>query len=75
MAANLPPLPTVLSFIDRINHRDLDGLLTLMTDDHCLKVLDEPATCGKQRMEGAWRGYFEAFPRYLIYPERFGLQR
>jgi ketosteroid isomerase-like protein len=66
----LPLLPTVRAFIDRINRRDLNGLLALMTDDHCLKVLDEDPSCGKEGLREAWRGYFDALPTYLIYPRQ-----
>jgi hypothetical protein len=45
-----------------------------MADGHCLKVLDEEPACGKERLEPAWRGYFEAFPCYLIYPERIAVE-
>ena len=37
----LPALAAVVSFIDRINRGDVDGLGRLMTEDHRLKVFDE----------------------------------
>ena len=64
----LPPLATVVSFIDCINRTDLDGLTALMGDDHRLVVLDEPPLAGKQANVDAWRGYFTSFPEYVIYP-------
>jgi ketosteroid isomerase-like protein len=70
MRMPLPPLAVVLSFIDRINRTDIDGLLALMTEDHVLQVLDEPAVAGKRVLREAWNGYFTAFPEYVVYPER-----
>lgn len=41
-----------------------------MTDDHALKIEDEPPVVGREANRNAWRGYMESFPRYVIYPER-----
>ena len=66
----LPPTAVVLSFIDCINRLDLDGLLDLMTEDHELHILDEEPVVGRDSNRRAWRGYFEAFPHYVVYPHR-----
>ena len=66
----LPPLATVISFIDRINHCDVEGLSRLMTDEHTLQILDEKPIVGREENVEAWRGYMTAFPRYVIYPSR-----
>jgi hypothetical protein len=42
-----PPIAAAISFIDCINRGDLEGLTELMTDDHALVVLDEPALVGR----------------------------
>ena len=65
---SLAPVPTVISFIDCINRGDLDGLGRLMAEDHRLQVLDEPPLIGRSANIEAWRGYFDAFPHYVIYP-------
>jgi ketosteroid isomerase-like protein len=65
------PIAVTLSFLDRINHGDVEGLAALMTEDHELRVLDEPPQRGKGVLVAAWRGYTTAFPRYLIHPHRF----
>jgi ketosteroid isomerase-like protein len=67
----LPPVAAVVSFLDCINRGDLDGLTRLMTDDHRLVVLDEPALVGRDANREAWLGYFTSFPRYVIHPGRF----
>jgi ketosteroid isomerase-like protein len=64
----LPPVAAVISFIDRINHGDADGLGALMTGDHELVVFGEQALRGKAANIEAWRGYAAAFPHYVIYP-------
>jgi ketosteroid isomerase-like protein len=66
----LPPAAAVLSFIDHINHTDLEDLLALMSDDHVLQVLDEPPVSGKAALRPAWSAYFEAFPDYVVYPQQ-----
>jgi ketosteroid isomerase-like protein len=58
-----------ISFIDHVNRGDLDGLVALMLDDHVLAVLDEPPVVGRDANREAWRGYFGAFPDYVIYPD------
>jgi hypothetical protein len=67
----LPPVAVVVSFVDCINRADLEGLARLMTEDHRLIVLDEPPVVGWRANEEAWRGYFSAFPQYVIHPRRF----
>ena len=64
----LPPLACVLSFIDAINTGDLDRLVSLMSDDHRLVVLDEEPLVGRAANTEAWRGYFSSFPAYVIHP-------
>lgn len=64
----LPPTAAVISFIDCINRGDLDGLGTLMTEDHTLTVLDEAPLVGRAANLEAWAGYFASFPQYVIYP-------
>lgn len=70
----LPGIAAVIAFIDRINHRDIDGLRALMTDDHALLILQEPPVSGHEALGSAWQGYFDAFPRYVIYPRQIAEQ-
>jgi hypothetical protein len=39
-----------------------------MSRDHALEVFDESPLAGREANTEAWRGYFDAFPRYLIHP-------
>jgi hypothetical protein len=66
----LPPIATVVSFIDCINRGDLDGLAHLMAAEHRLQVFDEAPLEGKDANVKAWRGYMTSFPSYVIYPKR-----
>src|SRR5205809_6872227 len=68
------PDAVALSFIDRINRGDVEGLAALMTDDHELRVFAEPPQRGRKVVTAGWRGYAGAFPRYLIHPRRFAVQ-
>jgi len=66
----LPPVAVVVSLIDCINRLDLDGLVDLLTEDHELRILDEAPVVGRESNRRAWQRYFDAFPSYVIYPQR-----
>jgi hypothetical protein len=70
MTEALPPVVLAISFINHINRRDLASLSGLMSSEHRLEVFDEDPLVGKDSNTEAWRGYFDSFPRYLIYPHR-----
>jgi len=40
----------------------------LMSWDHRLEVFVEDPLVGRDANTDAWRGYFDSFPNYLIYP-------
>jgi hypothetical protein len=48
----------------------LDGLVSVMSPDHKLQVFTEEPLTGRGANTDAWRGYFEGFPEYVIYPHR-----
>lgn len=56
--------------IDRINRGDLAALSDLLSTDHRLEVFDEEPLIGKQANTVAWSGYFEKFPRFVIFPRQ-----
>src|SRR4051812_31031167 len=70
MTEPLPPVAVAVSFIDAINRRDLHRLRALINNDHRLEVFDEEPLVGKRANIDAWRGYFDSFPGYIIYPHR-----
>jgi ketosteroid isomerase-like protein len=65
-----PAVAVAVRFVGHINRRDLDGVRRLLTADHRLEVFDEEPLVGRDANSEAWRGYFEAFPHYVIYPDR-----
>jgi len=62
------PIAAVVSFIDAINHGDVDRLRALMAPDHRLQVLDEAPVDGREANVDAWRGYVNTYPEYVIAP-------
>jgi ketosteroid isomerase-like protein len=68
------PDVVALSFIDCINRGDVEGLVALMTDDHELRIFDEPPVSGRQALRDGWTWYARSFPRYLIHPQQFAIK-
>ena len=68
------PLAVALRFVERVNHGDAVGLEALMTEDHVLRVFDEPPQRGRPAVAEGWRGYTRAFPAYTIYPDRVAVR-
>ena len=66
------PRQILLSFLDRINDHDAEGLANLMTDDHVFIDSLGRAVRGRIEMRRAWQGYFQLFPDYrIVYDEIF----
>jgi DNA-binding PadR family transcriptional regulator len=63
-----PPVAVAMSFVACVNRRDVHGLGRVITEDHELRVFDEPPLVGRQANIEAWRAYFTSFPDYTIYP-------
>jgi len=59
-------LKTSISFIEKINEHDIDGIYDLMSEDH--KFIDSMGMTvnGKKEMKTAWKGFFSWFPDYEI---------
>jgi hypothetical protein len=70
MRKPLPAVAVAVRFIDCVNRSDLDGLVATMTGDHRLEIFDEEPLVGREANAAAWRGYFDSFPNYVIYPHR-----
>jgi len=60
------PIDVALAFVDRINCHDLEGLVALMSEDHCFIDGLGQIVRGRPRMEEGWRSYFRWFPDYRI---------
>jgi ketosteroid isomerase-like protein len=58
------PKLTVLLFNECINNRDIEGLVSLMTDDHTLICDGHVDTKDKMSSREAWSSFFSMFPDY-----------
>ncbi len=58
------PILIALQFDDRINRRDLQGLVALMTDDHTFIDNDGNLMKGREALTQGWTTFFEAYPDY-----------
>ncbi len=62
----LDVLKTVITFVEKINEHDIDGMIELMSDDHTFLDSLGLVMKGKKEMTEAWKGYFKWFPDYEI---------
>ncbi|MCW3980306.1 MAG: nuclear transport factor 2 family protein [Candidatus Bathyarchaeota archaeon] len=53
-----------LNFNVKINERDIDGLVALMTADHTFIDIPGEVHKGKDVMRKGWREFFKKFPDY-----------
>ena len=60
----MSPVETVLQFMDRINRRDVDALVELMTEDHVFIDSLGQSVRGREKMRAGWRGYYAFCPDY-----------
>jgi hypothetical protein len=60
------PEDIVLSFVEKINHHDAEGMFDLMSEDHLFVDSGGFQVIGRQKMKEAWMGYFQMFPDYFI---------
>lgn len=56
----------VLGFVDAVNARDLEEMLSLMSDEHRFIDSDGAEINGKEGLCRAWAGYFALVPDYRI---------
>ncbi len=58
------PIAVAIRFNDRINDRDLEGLVDLMTEDHTFIDSSNEVVGGREEMRKAWTDFFQHFPDY-----------
>jgi len=58
------PKLIVLQFNECINNHDIDGLSSLMTDDHTFIDSSDVVHNGKEGMVTGWRDFFNQYPDY-----------
>lgn len=61
---SVDPKLTALQFNEYINKQDIDGLSSLMTEDHVFVDREGKGEKGKELMTMGWKGFFDMFPEY-----------
>ena len=59
-------LKTVITFMEKINEHDLNGIADLLSDDHRFTDSMGIVVKGKKEMKHAWKVYFQWFPDYEV---------
>lgn len=62
----MSPAKTVLLFFERINRRNPDRLVELMTEDHLFIDSLGRSVHGREAMRAAWHGYYATCPDYWV---------
>jgi ketosteroid isomerase-like protein len=58
------PKLVVLQFNECINKRDIDGLASIMTEDHTFIDSSNEVHTGKEMMVPGWKDFFRSYPDY-----------
>lgn len=61
----------IVQFNECINARDINGLASLMSEDHAFIDSENSIVRGKAASLDAWRGFFAQFPDYRNHFKRF----
>jgi ketosteroid isomerase-like protein len=64
------PTDIARQFVARINQHDVAGLVQLMTPDHRLIDPGGLVVTGHERLQAAWRAYFQMVPDYWVALDR-----
>jgi ketosteroid isomerase-like protein len=64
--ASKHPIEIVLSFVDRINAHNVEGICALLTPDHVLVDSLGSKFSGVENLRKGWASYFTWFPDYAI---------
>ena len=59
-------LDVALAFVDMINRHDVDGLVAMLTEDHCFVDGLGQVVRGREQVKKGWVAYFGWFPDYSI---------
>lgn len=66
----MKPSEIVLAFVERINAHDVDGVCSLMEEEHVFIDGLGVSVTGRDAMRRAWQHYFAMVPDYWIRVER-----
>lgn len=59
-------IETAKEFVAAINRQDVEGLVALMTEEHCFTDSLGNAARGRESMRQAWTLYFQMVPDYTL---------
>ena len=59
------------TWIRHINDQNLDGLVSLASEDHTFFVEGETPTIGRDKVRPSWTGYFTGYPKYAVCADEF----
>lgn len=68
--ANMNSEKIALSFVEKINAQDADGLSKLMTDDFRFIDYEGNINEGREMMRKGFASYFSSYPKYKIIVEK-----
>ena len=60
------PVELVLQFLEKINQHDVDGLVSLMSEEHVLVDSLGNRFQGREKLRAGWQAYFKMCPDYTV---------
>jgi len=60
------PVELVLRFLEKINQHDVDGLVSLMSEEHVLVDSLGDRFQGREKLKAGWQAYFKMCPDYTV---------
>lgn len=60
------PVEVILTFLERINQHDVDGLVNLMSEDHVFIDSLGNRFQGRENLKAGWHSYFRMCPDYKV---------
>jgi ketosteroid isomerase-like protein len=60
------PVDVVLTFLEKINQHDVDGLVSLMSEAHLFVDSMGSRVQGREKMRRGWQAYFKMCPDYRV---------
>ena len=60
------PVEIVLKFLEKINQHDVDGLVSLISEQHVLVDSLGSRFQGREKLRAGWQSYFKMCPDYTV---------
>ena len=68
------PIELVLKFLEKINQHDVDGLISVMSEEHVLVDSLGNRFQGREQLKAGWQAYFKMCPDYTVSHEEIFAQ-